>query len=240
MSLKVPNSLLREIIRFTCPSSITNYSIWFKNFRPGSSQIGFCGRAYINRKHVICRIPRHYIRLQKAYNAVLKKGKGYRPWYAYTYEEALVAIVAHELNHLAQAKNPRLYRRTWGARGRFSELDCDAYAIRMLRAWRAQTSGTQAARTRPKVTNFKPLTPRQRLEGMAAPHGIQIDFGSPSPDCIWIGPPSTLCDEDGVMQNDPYESEGHTHFDYHSAKQAIEKYVQICIDLADKPVMLLS
>lgn len=49
--------------------------------------------------------------------------------------EALVYIMAHELRHLWQARVPR-GRRVWGARGQFSERDADAYALRMLRAWR--------------------------------------------------------------------------------------------------------
>jgi len=129
----IPTTFLREVVRFTKPSSVKNFSIWFKNFRPGSGQLWFCGRAYIGPCHVVCRIP-VYRRLKTPY--VGSTTKGYLPWNAYTYEEAVVALVAHELNHLAQHKNPRLYRRTWNARGRYSERDCDAYAIRMMRAWR--------------------------------------------------------------------------------------------------------
>lgn len=49
--------------------------------------------------------------------------------------EALVFVLAHELRHLWQGRVPR-GRRVWGARGQFSERDADAYALRMLRAWR--------------------------------------------------------------------------------------------------------
>lgn len=49
--------------------------------------------------------------------------------------EALVYVMAHELRHLWQERVPR-GRRVWGARGQFSERDADAYALRMLRAWR--------------------------------------------------------------------------------------------------------
>jgi hypothetical protein len=49
--------------------------------------------------------------------------------------EVLVAILAHELRHLWQAKVKR-GRRVWGARGQFSERDADAYALRMLRRFR--------------------------------------------------------------------------------------------------------
>lgn len=49
--------------------------------------------------------------------------------------EGLVFVIAHELRHLWQARVPR-GRRVWNARGQFSERDADAYAYRMLRAWR--------------------------------------------------------------------------------------------------------
>ena len=48
--------------------------------------------------------------------------------------EALVYIAAHELRHLFQAKC--LWPRYHGSKGRFSEVDTEAYAIHMLRQWR--------------------------------------------------------------------------------------------------------
>jgi hypothetical protein len=50
--------------------------------------------------------------------------------------EALVMVMAHELRHQWQRTHSR--GRVWGARGKFSERDADAYAIRMLRAWRRE------------------------------------------------------------------------------------------------------
>jgi hypothetical protein len=51
-------------------------------------------------------------------------------------EEAFIHILAHELRHLWQ-KNHRTKRgKVWGARGRFSDRDADAYAIRKQREWR--------------------------------------------------------------------------------------------------------
>ncbi len=44
-------------------------------------------------------------------------------------------VTAHELRHLWQAQHPKGWR-VWGSRGQYSERDADAYAIRMLRAWR--------------------------------------------------------------------------------------------------------
>lgn len=48
--------------------------------------------------------------------------------------EALVVLLAHELRHLWQAQTTR--GRVYGARGRFSERDADAYALQMLRRFR--------------------------------------------------------------------------------------------------------
>lgn len=51
--------------------------------------------------------------------------------------EALVYVLAHELRHQWQAIHPKGWR-VWGARGQYSERDADAYAIKMLRNWRAK------------------------------------------------------------------------------------------------------
>lgn len=48
--------------------------------------------------------------------------------------EALVMVMAHELRHQWQRTHSR--GRVWGSRGTYSERDADAYALRMLRAWR--------------------------------------------------------------------------------------------------------
>jgi hypothetical protein len=57
----------------------------------------------------------------------------------YTQEEAIVHLVAHELRHLWQAKVKKGHR-VWGARGQYSERDCDAYAIGVVRHWRRRGS----------------------------------------------------------------------------------------------------
>lgn len=220
----VPDTLLREVIRFACPSSVSNFSIWFKRAGSGTRTF-FAGRAYLARKHIVCRIPTRFERLNKPYvGGGIKPGRGYLPWPAYTFEEALVALVAHETNHLHQVKNPRLYRRTWGARGRFSERDCDAYAIRMLRKWRAEHGGTaakEAAIVKPRdPSKPKRLSPHQRLEALAEPYGISLDIGSPQPDTIWVYPGDQW--PEGL--DDPFEDE-HYHYDYASAKAAIETYI---------------
>ena len=69
--------------------------------------------------------------------AVLQKGsrRAYVPFDQYTQEEAILHLLSHEMRHLWQARVPKGWR-VWGSRGQYSERDCDAYAIRVVRHWR--------------------------------------------------------------------------------------------------------
>ena len=49
--------------------------------------------------------------------------------------EAVVHVTAHELKHLWQTNHPGKRGKVWGARGRISNRDADAYAIRKTREW---------------------------------------------------------------------------------------------------------
>jgi hypothetical protein len=74
---------------------------------------------------------------ERARRRVMKPRRpGYLPHDYGSRVEALVFIMAHELRHLWQANHLR--GKVWGARGRFSERDADAYAIRMLRKFRRE------------------------------------------------------------------------------------------------------
>jgi len=70
------------------------------------------------------------------------KNRGYLPFVTLDKDEYLVQVVAHELRHLWQAKVKKGHR-VWGARGRFSERDADAYGIRKMREWRKKTRETK-------------------------------------------------------------------------------------------------
>ena len=92
----------------------------------------FYGRCYWGSEYIAAHIPDPSI-LRKVYAGAV--GNGYLGWPACSWEEAVVALVAHEIRHLWQARHPKGWR-VWGARGRMSERDADAYAIRKLREWR--------------------------------------------------------------------------------------------------------
>jgi hypothetical protein len=59
-----------------------------------------------------------------------------RKWWTSGWIERLVLIMAHELRHLWQGKTTSRRGYVWGARGRYSEVDTEAYALRKLREWR--------------------------------------------------------------------------------------------------------
>lgn len=62
--------------------------------------------------------------------------------------EALVYIAAHELRHLWQAARLTDRRKSaplpmaWGSKGKYSEVDTEAFAIHMLREWRKQINSS--------------------------------------------------------------------------------------------------
>lgn len=131
------SDLLREIIRFVCPPGVAGFDISFKN-----SARSWRGRAYVEGCSCHCRpCMLVIIGCQKPQPPEARKicrwnlGGAYLEHETHSDTEALVDIVAHELRHLWQRKHPRGYR-VWGAKGKYSERDADAYAIRMLRAWR--------------------------------------------------------------------------------------------------------
>jgi len=151
---KMPDDLLKEIIRFACPAGVSGFDITFKN-----SASGYKGRAYTQGSHyhgqsmlrkgakskggkwqssipyvvIGCSKLRAERKWTRPYKFV--EHGAYLGNVVFSNVEAIVDLVAHELRHLWQARVKRGYR-VWGARGQFSERDADAYALRIVRAWR--------------------------------------------------------------------------------------------------------
>lgn len=133
----IPDELIRKIVRFVKPQDVSNFDLMVKNHPLGT----YAGAAYTNGSSyhataspfVVVRIgPKKRFPQPPA----PPRGPGYLPdpWVA-SREEGLVKILAHELRHMWQAKHPKGWR-VWGARGKYSERDADAYALRKLREWR--------------------------------------------------------------------------------------------------------
>lgn len=134
----IDSNVAREIVRFVCPSGVSGFDVKIQNCGWGILK----GKAYTQGSGYhdrACAFVNLYVTAKPVFPTApgveTPKG-GYlpRPYFA-DRTEALVYLTAHELRHLWQARAPK-GRRVWGARGKFSERDADAYAIRMLRAWR--------------------------------------------------------------------------------------------------------
>lgn len=158
---KIPNEIIREVIRFTRPPGIKNFDVMIKN----SSDYFLAGRAYTKGNStyhatadpfIVCRIPKpDYVKevVQRGTGFIVKRKrksfprklrtyqighlKGKRYWLA-DQTECLVYILAHELRHLWQAKAKNKSGYYPKSRGRFSEIDTEGYAITMLRKWRKE------------------------------------------------------------------------------------------------------
>jgi hypothetical protein len=140
----IPTETLREVIRFVCPPGVSGYDVRLNN----GKGYDFKGRAYTRGSSYHDRA-NPFITLYVGEASRFPRGprppvrSNYlpTPWIADRIE-ALVYIAAHEMRHLWQERVPR-GRRVWGARGKMSERDADAYAIRMLRAWRSRQGHTR-------------------------------------------------------------------------------------------------
>lgn len=135
----IPDEVVREVIRFTKPSGVAGFDVRVGN----ASDCVLKGKAY-TRGSGYHDTADPFVNLY--IGAAWRFPRGPRPPVRSNYlpqpyfadrVEALVFIAAHELRHLWQSRVAR-GRRVWGARGQFSERDADAYAIKMLRAWRNQ------------------------------------------------------------------------------------------------------
>ena len=126
----LPRALILEVIRSVRPAGLSRLVITVKG-----SKSHWGGWAYHGCRRCSVKIGnRTFPMWYEPYQYGQHKGKRY--WIA-DRTELLVVIMAHELRHLWQGRR-RANRRgyVWGARGRYSEVDTEAYAIRMLRAWR--------------------------------------------------------------------------------------------------------
>jgi hypothetical protein len=134
----IPDTEVRAIYEAVLPPGLPAHDVRISN-----SARGFRGRAYAKgsgyhasaRPFVVCAIPTTE-RVARTRMVTRHKG-GYLPMAIGSRREALVVVLAHELRHLWQGKsvgNPR--GMVYGAKGRYSERDADAYALRMLRRYR--------------------------------------------------------------------------------------------------------
>jgi len=131
----IPNDRIKEMIRHTKPNGVANFDITIKNAGPFKMYGAYAyveGCAYhedSSRLLVTISITRNENKFP-----YLMHENGYLDSLVLSREECLIDLMAHELRHLWQKSHKR--GRVWGSRGKYSDRDADAYAIRKVRQWR--------------------------------------------------------------------------------------------------------
>jgi hypothetical protein len=132
----LPDEWLREVIRAVCPPGVSGFDV-----RVSNSSHGGRGRAYAQGSSYhdrACPFVIVSLSKPKAFKPYWTSGgKGYIRMPIGSRKEQAVHLLAHELRHLWQGKSSGKRRgMVWGARGKMSERDADAYALNMLRRFR--------------------------------------------------------------------------------------------------------
>ena len=133
----IPDAEAKAIYDAVCPSGLKAHDVELKNCGNGGAR----GMAYSHGSgyHATARpfVVVSIARTDKAARCVMREGGGYLGIAIGNRREALVMVMAHELRHLWQAKAKGKPRgMVYGAKGRMSERDADAYALQMLRRYR--------------------------------------------------------------------------------------------------------
>lgn len=98
----------------------------------------------LNEKKQIWEWWRHTKKYESINDAPKLFSSGYISSLELSREESLVHVLSHEMRHYWQMNHPGKRGKIWGAKGKFSERDADAYAIKMTRAWRRLHNQSQA------------------------------------------------------------------------------------------------
>ena len=141
----IPDDVIRAVVRFVRPPGITGFKVTVCN-----SQYDYCGWGHSSG--VKLRIGTHvrYPRKLRVYQLGQLKGRWTEPnpltgrihqlkgrrYYLGSLVEALIFLAAHELMHVRQGQKGGMRSRVWGARGRYSEIETDSWAIKKLREYR--------------------------------------------------------------------------------------------------------
>ena len=133
----ISTDAIRDLIRSIRPPGIANFDVRVGNTaRHGKGRAYTSGSSYHDRKCPFIVI--YVATTDKAARGIWpagRMGKGYLEMVLGNRMEVLITVLAHELRHMWQARVTK-GRRVWGARGKFSERDADAYALQMLRRYR--------------------------------------------------------------------------------------------------------
>lgn len=129
---EIPNEIIRDVIRFTRPPGIHHFRITVTKYR----RYAWRGRGHAGGITVRINQDWKYPMRLHTYQYGQLRGRRY---YLGSVIEGLIYVIAHELMHTRQGQKGAVRGRVWGARGRFSEIECESYAIKKLREWRSKT-----------------------------------------------------------------------------------------------------
>lgn len=134
----LPDEWCRAVYEAVLPSGLSAHDVEIKNNDGGGRGMAYTkGSGYHTtaRPFVVVSIPKTEKRAR-----IIREGRGgYLPMAQGSRREAYVFLMAHELRHLWQAKaKGRPRGMVYGAKGKFSERDADAYALRALRRFRRE------------------------------------------------------------------------------------------------------
>ncbi len=124
----IPNEVVRDAVRFARPAGIKRFRV-----RVVNSKYAYCGSGGQGGVKIRMNTAAKYPRTLRTYQYGQLKGRRY---YLASVVETLIYLLAHELMHTKQGQRGNCRGRVWGARGRFSEIETESYAIRKLREWR--------------------------------------------------------------------------------------------------------
>jgi hypothetical protein len=136
-STRIPDEDWKALIRFAKPNGL-NLDGWRFQFQQAKID-STSGRMMGGRWMIHLRVGNKNWRMRRHYEA----RRGYLEYTLYTFFERVLFVLAHELRHAWQKQNPN-GRKVWGAKGRYSERDADAYAIRKVREYRRNGMGDYA------------------------------------------------------------------------------------------------
>jgi len=130
---EIDGKWLRQMVAAVKPSNVSKFDISFKNCgwgHRGRAYTGGCSYHSSSAPLVIVSLSK---KVRYPYHGTNRGA--YLGVVMYSMREAALAITAHELRHLWQAKVKTGWR-VWGAKGQFSERDADAYSLQMVRRYR--------------------------------------------------------------------------------------------------------
>lgn len=124
----IPDDVIRAAVAFVRPPGIQGFTVYVCK-----SRYDYAGWATDRGIKLRIGVDSRYPRKLRTYQIGQLKGRRY---YLGSLVECLLYLAAHELMHVRQHQVGPMRGRVWGARGKFSEIETESWAIKKLREYR--------------------------------------------------------------------------------------------------------